>query len=289
MKIFHFFKKEENKKNKEIEEKKEIQEKPIDPIFIEQCKTQEDRNRNEMEVDYLYKSERNRYMKKMMLEFLKNELKYKEEEVLKSDFYDFFECIVDDLIEKAKNAKLPPKVDSNMHYIGDGFSVICFRIGENVITIGRYKDHNIDFVPDENLLNLKLNRTFEVENKNGEKITIQVMPYVDTHNVTEEELYQIYRHFRLKGYVWLDCKKQNIGHLLNPNVNPYPDLSEEGRTFLGIHEVTDTVLEKGSPVIFDIDGIVPENILQELDWPVKRNQQYKKLEKRYQKEMEKKS
>lgn len=138
------------------------------------------------------------------------------------------------------------------------------------------------------MLNLKLNRTFEVKNKNGEKITIQVMPYVDTHNVTEEELYRLYRHFRLKGYVWLDCKKSNIGHLLQPNYNPYPNLTEEGRAFLGVHEVTDVVLKTGTPVIFDIDGIVPEDVLQNLDWPVKRNQQYKKLEKRYQKEVKNK-
>lgn len=280
MKLFNFFKIEEQKEEKRKEE--------IDPIFIMQCQTQENRARNEEEVNYLYGKERNRYMKKMMLEFLKTELKYQEEALLKSDFYDFFECIVEDLIMKAKNTQLPPKVDSDMHYIGDGFSVICFRIGENVITIGRYKEHMIDFVPDEYFLNLKLNRTFEVENKNGEKITIQVMPYVDTHRVTDEELYQIYRHFRLKGYVWLDCKKSNIGHLIKPNYNPYPDLSEEGRAFLGIHEVTDIVLEAGTAVIFDIDGIVPENVLPNLDWPVKRNQQYKKLEKRYQKEVKNK-
>lgn len=127
MKVFHFFKKKE--------QKEETSNKEIDPIFIIQCQTQENRKRNEEEVNYLYKKERNRYMKKMMLEFLKNELKYKEEEVLQSDFYDFFECIVDDLILKAKNTKLPHNVDSDMHYIGDGFSVICFRIGKMLLLL----------------------------------------------------------------------------------------------------------------------------------------------------------
>lgn len=250
----------------------------FDPTFLFQCNSKDDRKRNEKEVDYLYPKERDRYMKKMMLEFLKNELKFHEEEILNHYFYDFFECIIKDMAIEARRNKM----DSRMHYLGDGYSVISFRIGEQVITIGRYKNHNKCLIADEHLIHLKLNRTFEILNDFKEMLTIQVMNYVDTKSITTEDLYQIYRHFREKGYFWVDSKIDNIGRLLKPNENPYPNLSETGRIYLGTHETSQIVLPKGEVVIFDIDGIIPESEFSKIDWPLKENRSLKALEKRYQ-------
>lgn len=256
-----------------------------DPTFLLMLSSKEERMRNEKELDQMYyKNERNRYMEKMMLEFLKEVLMYEESDLLNSDFYSFYKCIRDDLILKARNQNL----DDKMHYIGEGYSVICYQIGDNIMTIGRYKNHNINLKPDERFLNLKLNRSFPTNNIYREPITIQVMDRVNTKKISNDDVYYLYRHFREKGIVWLDPKNDNVGRLIKPNQNPYPGITKEGRDYLGILECTSKEYNKGELVVFDIDGFIPEEELEKLAWAIKDSVLLKKYETRYQKELLKK-
>ena len=48
-----------------------------------------------------------------------------------------------------------------------------------------------------------------------EYYSIQVSPYVETNNLSEEELYQTYKTLRKTGYIWNDPTPMNTGRFMN--------------------------------------------------------------------------
>ena len=94
--------------------------------------------------------------------------------------------------------------------------------------------------------------------------TVEVIEKVDTNiSITDDELYEIYKQFRLMGLIWLDAKVENVGRLLKDNTihykkTLYPDSITRG-LLGGENEI---VLKKGDYVVCDLDHIVFEDVFQ---------------------------
>ena len=90
-------------------------------------------------------------------------------------------------------------------------------------------------------------------------MVIEVSERVDTKvNLTDDELYQIYKDLRINGIIWTDVKNDNLGRLLKDNIVHYDNvlLDNEAK---GIEGTNTKTLKKGEYVIIDTDFIYDED------------------------------
>ena len=90
-------------------------------------------------------------------------------------------------------------------------------------------------------------------------MVIEVSEKVDTKvNLTDDELYQIYKDLRINGIIWTDVKNDNLGRLLKDNIVHYDNvlLDNEAK---GIEGTSTKTLKKGEYVIIDTDFIYDED------------------------------
>ena len=135
-------------------------------------------------------------------------------------------------------------ITEDIEYISSGFTTIAFRVGDNVIKIGK-SEHSLN--------QPKLDTIFQVptyirENhqlNNKTHFRIEVSPYVDSNNISYEEVYQTYKNIRNLGYIWYDPKEENIGR--NTNLS---SCIIGNKTYYPKHDY-----KQGDLVIIDLDDI----------------------------------
>ena len=113
-------------------------------------------------------------------------------------------------------------------------------------------------------------------------ISIDVTDLVDTKNVSYENLYQIFKEIREMGFVWLDCRLNNIGRLMKDTKISIKDAENNEK---------EEILKAGTIVILDDDYIYTYEEYKKLD--IRENEKlsniynyklFQSLEERYQNE-----
>ena len=207
-------------------------------------------------------------------EMINNKTKLTIDDLKKENLLDELKKLVDSIV------KYENKNYSDIRKIGYGSFSDVYQIGNKVIKFGKErKKFNID------RNKLFLQPIYRANIKSGidkrQLMCIEVTEVVDTRNVNTENLYQVYKKLREEGYVWIDCRLDNIGRLLKDNKIYFDKKYSEEPEYL----------EKGDIVILDNDFIYTEEEFRNLDKSnhEKLNNKYnydliKNFESRYQQE-----
>ena len=187
----------------------------------------------------------------------------------------------DELLE-SENKKM-----IDIEYLSSGGYSDVYKIGDSVIKIGgprkKYKiiNHRRILQP--------LTRTNFLDLENNEPFAcIEIAPAVETNledELTEEELYKIYKELRDDGIIWTDCKDINVGRLTRENV---PKLNSEEidiapESIGADQKPKGEILKKGDYVIIDSDYIYKEND-PDISFAGSKWSLSKKFEQKYQRE-----
>lgn len=173
---------------------------------------------------------------------------------------------------------------SDINYIGNGAYNYVFEIGSKVLKIGKKREI---FVMENNKRFLKPILRTQIDSILNEKILgcIEITEKVNTDGIDEVDAYIIYEELRNNGYIWVDCKPNNIGKLIKNNKVHYKNLDPVKEA---INYTTDNLedLSEGELIIIDNDYVysledfkkLPEDS-QELYWDA-----IKEYEEKYKKE-----
>lgn len=131
-----------------------------------------------------------------------------------------------------------------MHYhdlrkIGSGRKSLVYSVGSKVIKLGLEKK-SYALKSNKRFLSIIYKADFLSGIDGRFLVHIEITNLVDTKSANMEILYQIYKELRVLGYVWIDCRLDNIGKLLSDN----NDTESEG-----------DFLKRGDMVILDGDYI----------------------------------
>lgn len=172
---------------------------------------------------------------------------------------------------------------SDIKFLKAGSYSSAFSIGDKVIKLGE-KRVTEQFPNNPYIVAPLLRRKINIGNS---MFFIEVVEKVDTSNkdITEEELYKLYKNVRNLGLMWNDVAKRNVGRLLKDNIIHWQGNLAPSDKALGLDSKRGTIiLKKGDLVILDADFIYDEN--DELkSYASDSIPLQKKFEKRYQEEI----
>ena len=224
--------------------------------------------RMELNEDMKEKIDRylNKNKEKFLSEILSNTLSFRGK--LDKKQLDTLMGIVTPIVDKILEKENCDIVNSRVVF-GGAFSSVLI-IGDNVIKVGiPRKTFNIP--NDKRILQPYLRR--DLSEEQGIEAVIEVSDRVDTDiNLSEEELYAIYKEMRDRGIVCGDFKYNNIGKLIKDN----PPRNNAKNGMIGV--VSET-LKVGDYVILDTDLIYNEkdpNIVLDSDMSRRFENMYQK-------------
>lgn len=91
------------------------------------------------------------------------------------------------------------------------------------------------------------------------KKTFEVTEKVDTKDIDEFEVYELYKNVRDLGLIWTDVRVSNVGRLLKDNVIHWPEsIKPDDETLSLESKIGSGTLKKGNLVIIDDDFIYKE-------------------------------
>ena len=198
---------------------------------------------------------------KFIYEMIINGFESTLEDIKEEKIFYTIKFIIDEIKESEK-------IDySDIEYLNNGASSFVYSIGSKVIKIGRDREK---FVIDNNKRFLKpiLRTKIPNINNNGILGTIEVTEKVNTDNITEENAYSIYKELRDLGYIWVDCRPENIGRLIRKNKIYFDDLNPK-KEALNYKTDISKELNKNNYVILDNDYIYTEEEFENLDLKTK--------------------
>ena len=211
------------------------------------------------------------------------------------DAMDIITLVIKELMQKEN---IPV---SQIRPVGEGGYSRAFRIGSKIVKIGREpKEYKITknskrFL--QPLLRKNLSVAGRLPDDNFQmNITVTELCNIN-HDISDDQLYQIYKELRDEGLVWTDCKASNLGVLRKDNIVHYstnthsPDeASNNGfyvhHTNVGFEEPRRIeILPAGELVILDLDYIYDITDYQKGNYVIPSGgNRFKELEERYQKE-----
>ena len=167
---------------------------------------------------------------------------------------------------------------SDITYNGGGFSRVLL-IGNKVIKLG---DRITKKFPNNPYIITPLLR--KELNFGDEHCFVEVTERADTSKeVSEEDLYQLFKNLRDLNLVWTDIKSANVGRLTRENVIHWKNILQPTEEVLGLDAKRgETILKEGDLVILDADFIYDEND-PNINY-TNRKFMYDEFEERYQKE-----
>ena len=179
---------------------------------------------------------------------INNKTKLTIEDLKKENLLEELIKLIDSIL------KYENKNYSDIRKIGYGSFSDVYQVGNKVVKFGKERKK---FSIDRNKLFLQ--PIYRANIKSGidkkQLMCIEVTEVVDTNNVNTENLYQVYKKLREEGYVWVDCRLDNIGRLLKYNKIYFDKKENEEPEYL----------EKGDIVILDNDFIYTEEEFRNLD------------------------
>lgn len=142
---------------------------------------------------------------------------------------------------------------SDIDFIGNGAYSFVVSIGSKVLKLGQKREV---FKMDNNKRFLKPILRTEINKINSDEILgcIEITEKVSTKNITESDIYIVYKELRDKGYIWADCRLDNVGKLLKDNKIYFNDLNPTLSSINYNTEINEE-LKEGELVIIDNDYI----------------------------------
>jgi len=232
-----------------------------------------------------YSSDKERYLSLMVdnIMLILTNRRIKKEDDLDDVKVDKFSEYIKSVLTDLYNDYLDRGEGSNniledIEYIGSGFTCIAFRVGDNVIKFG--KSENAVFQNElESVYQIPtyVRESYEI----GEHVhfRIEISPYVDTNNISSEDVYTVYKGIREVGYIWNDPKEENTGRIIGVS-----GCRIGGKRYLPARHY-----KKGDLVALDLDDIAyvgPETsdvVLEEISM-MSYNRNVYKFENRYMEE-----
>lgn len=162
--------------------------------------------------------------------------------------YGFIKELIKELVEKEK-------IDySDIELIGEGTSSRVFGIGSKVLKVGMPKEV---FKMKNNKLFLQPIYRKEIKSihRNESLMCVEITEKVDTENITDDDVYYIYKTLRDEGLIWLDHIKGNVGRLLKDNKIYFDGIDYVDKESTDYTTDNNKILPKGSLVIIDNDCI----------------------------------
>lgn len=198
----------------------------------------------------------------------------------KEKYTSFLKQLIEEILQ---NEKL------NYHdieYLDSGYYSKVYKIGDKVLKIGNErKKFNIPF----NKRFLKPLYRQNISSLDGKKtlFCIEITECVDTNDITDDDVYKVYKELRDEGLIWTDCKRSNLGRLKKDNKIYFDGITSVSKNSTGYLDDNDEILKKGELVIIDNDYIFPETEFFDLydgDYSSLAFDIFKKYENRYNKE-----
>ena len=205
----------------------------------------------------------------IIIEIAGEDIDYLKEEKL----YNFFKILIEELLEN-ENKKY-----SDIELIGEGGFSKVFGIGGKVLKVG---DKRQTYKIKNNKLFLKPLYRTSIET-NYRYFCIEITEKVDTENITDEDVYQVYKQLRDDGILWDDAKKTNIGRLLKDNKIYFDGVDFVDKESTGYTTDNFEILKKGSLVLLDADHLYDVDEFFE-NWDYDFYCKNNSYEKRYRKE-----
>lgn len=206
---------------------------------------------------------------------------YAERQVVMDEIEKIFESVLEN-----ENASY-----SDVELAGLGSATETFAIKNKVVKLSwfRYQETIIDT---PYIVRPVIRKKFSIHDV--EKIYIEVAERVKPilkGQITEEELYELYKKMRDTGIVWVDVREDNVGRLLKDNLVYWKksiDTSAEALNMIANPD--DYIAKKGELVVLDNDHRFMEEEVPEAyyDFGWTDISYFQKFEKRYQKENVKK-
>lgn len=172
----------------------------------------------------------------------------------------------------------------DIDYIDSGGYSHVYKIGSKILKVG--KERASYEIPHDKRILQPLIRVDLASLSNTNRGTIEVCEKVEREiNISEEELYNLYKELRERGIVWSDIKKKNVGRLLKDNKRYWDKNIANSKRAVGYKEegefdLESDILKRGDLVILDTDFIYYEDD-HNIKWP---NKLGLKFERRYQQE-----
>ena len=209
-------------------------------------------------------------------EFIKNGY-IKKKEIDTTNINYIIEQLLKEII---KYDNTPP---SEIDHTYGGYSIV-FMTNTKVLKIGDTRETE-KFPDNPYIVKPLIRRT--ISNNNDESYFIEVTEKVQKLNngeISEEDIYQLYKNLRDLGIVWTDTEAKNMGKLIKDNIIHWDKtLSDESTKQNFDGKRGDFVLKKGDFVLLDADYLFKvgdNNIL----YP--NGSRAKEFEERYKKEKE---
>lgn len=167
----------------------------------------------------------------------------------------------------------------DIEYIGRGTFSYVIGIGDKVLKIGK-KRNAPSFPNNPYIIAPLLRESITIDKDNN--LFLEVTEKVDTKcEISDEELYVLYKNLRQLSLVWTDMAKRNIGRLTKDNYIHWNTAINPNDSSLELGERRgNTVLKKGQLVILDADHLYDERSPK-----AKKELAVSEYEKRYQNEI----
>ena len=205
------------------------------------------------------------------------------DEKIDNTFSDKLNGLCDVVILIIKDILKNENIDvSNIEWVARGGYSDVIMIGDKILKIGSTR--RTKTFPDNPYVNaMLLRREFEIGDNKA--LFLEVNEKVDTNiEVTEEELYQLYKKLRELGLIWTDVNYRNVGRLLKDNKVSWREDLPINSQVLGLDSYRgDVELKKGDLVVLDNDFIFDER-KPDKSYKMSNNNLYYTFENRYLKE-----
>lgn len=173
----------------------------------------------------------------------KEDVQLDKQKIEKFSFYvkEIITDVYEDYIDRNKSNNI---ISSDIEYAGIGFTSITFRVGDNVIKLGK-NEYGITPNSLDSIYQVPtyIRESYEIGDKTH--FRLEVAPYVDTTNITYEDAYEAYSNIRDLGYIWNDPKEENLGRIIGID-----GCKIRGKKYLPLH-----LYKKGDLVVIDLDDI----------------------------------
>lgn len=141
--------------------------------------------------------------------------------------------------------------------LGGSYSCV-YKIGTKVLKIGK-KRQVFELKNNKRFLPSILRKELLVKGPDENKfiITLEITEFVNTSNITEDDVYLIFKELRSEGLLWTDPRIDNIGKLNRPNQIFFPGMDSVSHEVQNYYSNEYDILKKGDLVIIDNDYIYP--------------------------------
>lgn len=152
--------------------------------------------------------------------------------------------MIDVLIEDMKRCARENNQDDTVSYLTHGYYSYAVRCGDLVLKVGEARNTKDDFKTSQKAF------TYANFNYEEDNICLQLMDYVDNYDLTEEDVYLVYKRLRDESIIWTDTKVSNIGIQSENRKRVFPLPNHKAKEML---QITHECEESEVIVLRDVD------------------------------------